>query len=359
MKNNLLEKTIEETKKLIEIPSFEDCTQIQKYLEERLDFIKFEKQPVGKVVNSNPQYNLVSISKDKPFMINTHVDTVPPMTMENPFTPIIKDNKIYGRGAADTKGLIASLIVAIEIFKEENPDKEIPVSLAFTVDEENHTALGSEKLLEIIDPVETILVLEPTYGIICDKQMGTYEFELEVEVESMHASEFEKTHNPAKITFKLLEEIENQLNRPVNIINIESGWDYYAVPEKSYLLAEVKLFENEKKEDIEKKISDIINNYRHKKIKFISVDDEEFLTFNTGKGLKIIKTAYEKAVNEKPKIGIMPSWTDAANYHKKRIETFVFGFASLKDAHTKREYISFDELEKNVKVFYNLLSILT
>ncbi len=358
MKNNLVEKAIEETKRLIQIPSFEDCTQIQEYLENRLDFIKFEKQPVGKVVNSNPQYNLVSISKDKPFMINTHVDTVPPITMENPFTPVIKDSKIYGRGAADTKGLIASLIVALETFKEENPDKEIPVSLSFTVDEENHTALGSAKLLEIIDDIETILVLEPTYGVICDKQMGTYEFELEVEVNSMHASEFEKTENPAKITFKLIEEIEKKLERPVNIINIKSGWDYYAVPEKSYLLAEVKLFENEKRENIEKKIFEIVNNYTHDRIKFISVDDEEFLKFNTGKGLEIIKKAYEKAVNERPKIGIMPSWTDAANYHKKKLETFVFGFASLKDAHTKREHISFEELEKNVKVFYNILSIL-
>ena len=359
MKNNILEKTIEETKKLIEIPSFEDCTQIQEYLGNRLDFIKFEKQYIGKVVNSNPQYNLVNISKDKPFMINTHVDTVPPITMENPFNPIIKENKIFGRGAADTKGLIASLIVALETFKEENPDKEIPVSLAFTVDEENHTALGSEKLLEIIDPIETVLVLEPTYGVICDKQMGTYEFELEVEVDSMHASEFEKTENPAKIAFKLLEEIEKELERPVNIINIKSGWDYYAVPEKSYLLAEVKLFKNEKKEDVERKISEIVNNHMHNRVKFISIDDEEFLKFNTGKGFEIIKVAYEKALKEKPNIGIMPSWTDAANYHKKKVETFVFGFASLKDAHTKREYISFDELEKNVKVFYNLLSILT
>jgi acetylornithine deacetylase/succinyl-diaminopimelate desuccinylase len=291
-------------------------------------------------------------------MINTHVDTVPPITMEDPFNPVVKDGKIYGRGAADTKGLIASLIVAMEMFKEDNPDKDIPVSIAFTVDEENHTALGSAKLLEIIDDIETILVLEPTYGTICNKQMGTYEFEIEVEVDSMHASEFEKTKNPAKISFHLLEKIEKALNRPVNIINFKSGWDYYAVPEKSYLLAEVKLFENENRDKIEKNIFNIINNHSHEKIKFVSIDDEEFLNFKTGKGFEALKKAYEAAFSEKPNVGIMPSWTDAANYYKKKLETFVFGFASLKDAHTKREHISFEELEKNIKVFYNLFSIL-
>ena len=352
-----IKKIIEETKRLISIPSYEDCSDIQEYLKERLDFITFEKQEVGKVVNGNQQFNLININK--PFLINTHVDTVPPINMENPFVPLEKENKIYGRGAADTKGLIASLIIALEMFKENFPEKEIPVSLAFTVDEENHTALGSEKLLDVIDNIESILVLEPTYGIICDKQMGTLEFELEVETDSVHASEFEKVKNPAKIGFEYLQEIENILKRPVNIINFQSGWDYYAVPEKAYILAEVKIFENEKFEEIEKKIRGISKFKNFKSTKYKTVDFENFLNFKKHHLLKNLEKAYESALNEKAKIGIMPSWTDAANYHKKNVESIVFGFGSLKDAHTKREHISIKDLEKMTKVLYNLFSILS
>ncbi len=353
MNEEILEKVVEETKRLIEIPSYKDCTQILRYLENRLDFINFKKQYVDKSIDSNPQYNLVNLSK--PFMINTHVDTVPPINMENPFKPVIKDNKIYGRGAADTKGLIASLIVALEIFKEKYPDRDIPVSISFTVDEENHTALGSQKLIKMLDGIEYILVLEPTYGIICNQQIGTLEFEIETTVDSVHASEFEKADNPVKKLMHYVDKIETILERPVNIIKLNSGWDYYAVPEKANMLAEVKVFENEDIKTLEDKIKSILD----KKSKFKNIDSEEFLKFNCDKEVDIVSQAYEKALNKEPIVGAMPSWTDAANYHKAGIKTTVFGFGSLKDAHTKREYISFSDLENMTKVLYNLFSILT
>ncbi|WP_456400444.1 M20/M25/M40 family metallo-hydrolase, partial [Persephonella sp.] len=136
-----LDKAKKELFNLISIPSYRDFSQILEYLEKRLDYINFEKQPV-----ENKGYNLVSIDPSKPVLINTHVDTVPPIRMKDPFNPVEKNGKIYGRGAADTKGLIASLITALDIFRENNPEADIPVSLAFTIDEEQNSALGSEVL---------------------------------------------------------------------------------------------------------------------------------------------------------------------------------------------------------------------
>ncbi len=346
----MLERVSRELKTLIEIPSHRNFLPILEYLEKRLSYIPFYKQEVpGK------GYNL--IYKNSDILINTHVDTVPPMGMKDAFKPKEIDGKIYGRGAADTKGLIASLIVALDMFKEKNPDRDIPVSIAFTVDEEQNTALGSEYLLKEIEDIKYALVLEPTYGKLCNRQMGTFEFSLDLEGISFHASEFERGENIIKTGCEIIFKLEERLKRPVNILQFKGGWDFYATPKKAKILAEVKLFEEEKISEIDRKIKNLIKEYPD--ASYTLEDAENFLSFKKGKLFKLLSKAYYEALNKKPQEGIMPSWTDAANFARKNIECVIFGFGKLHDCHTEREHITKQELENNVKVLYRFLSILT
>ena len=354
MQRELINRLKKELYSLISIPSHRDCDRINRYIKNRLSFISFNDQPVGK----RNLYNIYSISPDKPIMINTHVDTVPPINMKNPFSPYEKNGRIYGRGACDTKGLIASLIIALEDFKKNNPGKDIPVSIAFTVDEEENTALGSERLVAVLDGITSVIVLEPTYGRICTKQMGSYEFSLRIKLPSAHGSEFEKFKNPSKEAFRFISMMERELKRPVNIIKFNSGWDYYAVPEEAQLLCEFKVFENELISDIDAKVSDLIDRFEYD-IELEVEDFEEFLSFKKGNIYNLLYRSYEKALGNKPKEGIMPSWTDASNFHKAGLECLIFGFCSLADCHTERESISIEELYSMYHVLYNLFSILT
>ncbi len=344
------EKLKKELKKLISIPSHRNFIPILEYLQERLSYIPFEKQEVPE-----KGYNL--IYKNGDILINTHVDTVPPIDMKKPFEAVEIDGKIFGRGAADTKGLIASLIVALDTFKENYPEKNIPVSLAFTVDEEQNTALGSQYLLEKIEGIKYALVLEPTYGRLCNKQMGTLEFTIDINGISYHASEFEKGKNVIKQGFELIQKIEEKLKRKVNILNFKGGWELYATPNKAHMLCEVKVYENENIKDLEKKITSVLKEYKN--TIFTLEDAEKFITFRKGALYKTLERAYKEALKENPSEGIMPSWTDAANFAKKGIECVIFGFGKLKDCHTNREHITVEELEKNFKVFYRFLSILS
>ncbi|SNZ09207.1 acetylornithine deacetylase/succinyl-diaminopimelate desuccinylase [Persephonella hydrogeniphila] len=344
----------EELFRLISIPSHRDCDQVNRYIKERLSFIDFKDQPVGK----RHLYNIYSVSPDKPVLINTHVDTVPPITMKSPFSPVEKNGKIYGRGANDTKGLIAALILAIEDFSKNNPDIDIPVSIAFTVDEEQNSALGSERLVEVLNGVQSILVLEPTYGKICTRQMGSYEFYIKVKLPSVHASEFEKFKNPSKEAFYFIQQLEKELKRPVNIIKFSSGWEHYAVPEKAEVLCEFKVFENELISDLEVKLTGIADRYGNE-IEIEVEDFEEFLSFKKGNLFDTLSEAYRNTTGTEPKEGIMPSWTDASNFHRAGFECVVFGFGNLADCHTDRESISLEELYMMYKLLYNFLSILS
>ncbi|WP_457639153.1 M20 family metallopeptidase [Persephonella sp.] len=350
----LLDRLKKETFNLISIPSHRDCHRINEYIQSRLPFIKFEKQYVGK----KDLYNIYSISEDKPVLINTHVDTVPPITMKNPFQPVERNGRIYGRGANDTKGLIAALIVALQDFHRDYPDREIPISVAFTVDEEQNSALGSERLIELMSPIKSVLVLEPTYGRLCTAQMGAVEFSFTVKTPSAHGSEFEKFSNPVKEAFSIISRIENRLNRPVNIIKVRSGWDYYAVPDRANFLCEVKAYEGESVDSLVGKIKrELFSSGLD--VEFKLEDAEAFQRFKKGEMLEALKKAYREGTGREAEEGIMPSWTDASNFHRAGFECVVFGFGSLADCHTDRESIALKELELTYKTIYRFLSILT
>ncbi len=56
--------------------------------------------------------------------------------LSDPFKPTIKDEVLYGRGAADMKTSLAAFIVSIEEFLAENPDHNGSIGLLITSDEE-------------------------------------------------------------------------------------------------------------------------------------------------------------------------------------------------------------------------------
>jgi succinyl-diaminopimelate desuccinylase len=99
-----------------------------------------------------------------------HTDVVPPgplnQWMTDPFTPVIRDGKLYGRGAADMKGSIAAMVVACEEFLATH--REPPFSIAFllTSDEEGPAVDGTVKVCEALkargERLDWCIVGEPT-----------------------------------------------------------------------------------------------------------------------------------------------------------------------------------------------------
>ncbi len=74
-----------------------------------------------------------------------HTDVVPSGPEEvwtsPPFTPAIRDGKLYGRGAADMKSGVAAMTIALERFVIEHPRHRGSVALLLTSDEEGPTNL--------------------------------------------------------------------------------------------------------------------------------------------------------------------------------------------------------------------------
>ncbi|MEW5834978.1 MAG: succinyl-diaminopimelate desuccinylase [Pseudomonadota bacterium] len=82
-----------------------------------------------------------------------HTDVVPTGPVDawrfDPFEPTVVDGMLYGRGAADMKGSVAAMVVALEGFVAAHPDHAGRVGLLVTSDEEGPTNLdGVRKVAE-------------------------------------------------------------------------------------------------------------------------------------------------------------------------------------------------------------------
>ncbi len=82
-----------------------------------------------------------------------HTDVVPTGPVDawrfDPFEPTVVDGVLYGRGAADMKGSVAAMVVALEAFVAAHPDHVGRVGLLLTSDEEGPTNLdGVRKVAE-------------------------------------------------------------------------------------------------------------------------------------------------------------------------------------------------------------------
>ena len=81
-----------------------------------------------------------------------HTDVVPSgpesQWQTPPFEPTIIDDVLYGRGAADMKGSLAAMVVAVEQFVEQNPDHNGRIAFLITSDEEGIAVNGTVKVVE-------------------------------------------------------------------------------------------------------------------------------------------------------------------------------------------------------------------
>ncbi|NYT37040.1 succinyl-diaminopimelate desuccinylase [Allopusillimonas soli] len=152
-----------------------------------------------------------------------HTDVVPAGPLErwdsDPFTPVIRGGRLYGRGASDMKTSIAAFVVAAEEFVAAHPDHAGSIALLITSDEEGPAVNGTVKVCEVLaargETLDYCIVGEPTSveqlgDTVKNGRRGSLSGHLTVKGKQGHVAYPHLARNPIHLLAPALAELAGQ-----------------------------------------------------------------------------------------------------------------------------------------------------
>ncbi|GIU72164.1 MAG: succinyl-diaminopimelate desuccinylase [Candidatus Nitrosocaldaceae archaeon] len=336
---------------LIKIPSRnppgeeKECIE---YIKSRLEEYDLNIKIIYKPFKDRPQ--IIAWNEEPRILLNGHVDTVPEGNSDlwsiDPFSGIIKDGKLYGRGAVDMKSALAIMIHIPRIIDRH-------LLLTFAIGEERAEPGTLELLKHIPNDVRYGIVLEPTSLAIAPYQRGALWAEMNIRGKATHASLPEKGINAIIKAKKIIDKIEEYqqilkkreaLNTTptCNVTMIEGGIKENVIPDLCRLIIDRRILPNEE---------------------YLKVIDElksihEFEIIAYRKPVKLDKSSYICNILKQSLLDIIgdakficfPGSTDNEHIIDNGIESIVWGPGDLADAHSIDESIDIKELITATKV---------
>ena len=166
-----------------------------------------------------------------------HTDVVPTGPLElwhsDPFVPTLRDDCLYGRGAADMKTSIAAFVVAVEEFIAQRPEHGGSIALLLTSDEEGPSVDGTvrvcERLTERGVKLDYCIVGEPTSvtelgDTIKNGRRGSLSGKLVVEGVQGHIAYPHLARNPIHLAMAALTELAAMTWDSGNEFFDATGW---------------------------------------------------------------------------------------------------------------------------------------
>ncbi len=156
------------------------------------------------------------------FVFAGHTDVVPPGNIEQwqypPFEPTVEEGFLFGRGAADMKGSLASMVVAVEEFISTNPDHQGSIGFLITSDEEGPFINGTVRVVDTLmargENIEMCIVGEPSStnivgDVIKNGRRGSITGDITIKGVQGHVAYPHLANNPVHHSLVALQELTN------------------------------------------------------------------------------------------------------------------------------------------------------
>lgn len=147
----------------------------------------------------------------KSLILQGHCDVVPtgPLDMWDtpPFSPVIKDGKMYGRGACDMKSGTIGALYALDAIKAAGLMPTARIHFQSVIEEES-TGVGALSTLQRGYRADACFIPEPTGGKMVRAQIGVIWFRIKVRGFPAHVFEAGIGANAIKAAYHLIQAVE-------------------------------------------------------------------------------------------------------------------------------------------------------
>lgn len=308
-------------------------------------------------------------------LLNGHIDTVPGYDMEDPFTPRIAGTDIYGRGASDMKGPVASMIGAMIALKRSGIKLAGDVLFSGVADEE-HQSIGTIDLLEhglAGRRVDGAIVGEPTDLKVCTAHRGLEWYEFHFIGKTVHGGHQDEGINAISKAVHFIRALEDDLiprvyakkhplleSATLNVGVIHGGTQLSTVAGECSVFLDRRFLPAENYDDVNREFTDLLDRLAAEDPTFrceMKVTDDSImkegyvhLPMETALDhplVQTLQTTVEAATGESPVMSFFPAWTDGgllSGYG--HIPTVVLGPGHIACCHSADEHIPMDHLMK-------------
>lgn len=305
-------------------------------------------------------------------MLNGHTDTVPAGEgwSVDPFNPLERNGRIHGRGAADMKGGIASIVIAVKALVEAGFQFKSGLMLSFVIDEEV-SELGMLNLIDQGIRSEMAIIAESSNLEIVSAHKGFMEVQITSKGRMVHGSIPEEGVNAIEKASKLiimLEELKSKLTKkrhrllgtPTLSVNmIQGGIQTNVVPNSCKLVIDRRLIPSESFTEAAAEISDVIKLLENQdsdarfelRVSPSGLTDPIDIA-SSAQIIKSLQDATRKVFGvAKTPIGISGGADSHLLVNRAKIPTVLFGPGDISQAHTADEYVEIDQLTSAAKVY--------
>ncbi len=208
-----------------------------------------------------------------------HIDVVPARGWDA-FKPRVENGKMYGRGAADMKGAIPALLLALEKFKGK--PLKYDTSVMITTDEEFSQASQLRYLARYLQPLAGAYVfnLDASFGYVGIAGLGALQLNIRVKGKSVHSAMSHMGENAvenAALLMNALLELKSRvvkrkskvdahpdtglskMEARLNINMIQGGLKVNIVPDECVISVDRRLIPEENLEEAKKELVDTLS----------------------------------------------------------------------------------------------------
>ena len=368
--------TLELAKSLISRASVTpDDNGCQALMIERLEKIGFTIYPLkfGDVDN----FWAVHGNNGPIFSFAGHTDVVPAGDDDawesNPFEPTIKNGMLYGRGAADMKGSLASMVVATENFIEKNPNHNGIIAFLITSDEEGVAINGTAKVMDFLkdsnQKIDFCLVGEPSStailgDVIKNGRRGSLNACLRVKGKQGHIAYPQLADNPIHLVTPALNQLcDEQWDNgndyfpatSFQISNIHSGDKVTnLIPGEVEVMFNFRYSTETTKEELQKRVNDILDSHKLNYFVEWSHSGYPFLT-PKGELVSACVDAIEKIKAIKPELSTSGGTSDGRFIAQEGTQVVELG-PNNSTIHQVNESVSVQDLEDLSKIYSQVLT---